>query len=449
MKRTVDALTEGTTMQPTNQTRTVRQTTAAAIFAALATSAYADVITDWSSKASDLVVEAKLGTPPAVRALALVQTAVQEAVDTTTRRDSSPRQPTEAAHGASVDAAVAAANRATLAKLLPSQQASIDAAYQSALAQIADGPTKAAGIAAGESAAAAVLALRADDRPASAEAYRPHAAPGAYVPTATPAVPHWAQRKPWLMTSSAQFRPGPPPTLTSSVWARDYNEVKAVGSKTSIQRSAEQAEIARFWEYSLPPIYLGVVRSVAQLPGRDVTQNARLFAAVLQAMDDAMIAVFDAKYHYNFWRPATAIRNGDIDGNEATERDATWTPFIDAPLHPEYPSAHSILAGAVGAVLKAEISNGPVPVLTTSSPTAKGAVRRWSSLDDFTREVGDARIYEGIHYRTSTDVGAAMGQRIGGLAAEKLLQLPHSSVGGLACAGAEPTTLLPCSVAVR
>ena len=124
------------------------------------------------------------------------------------------------------------------------------------------------------------------------------------------------------------------------------------------------------------------------VPGRDVAQNARMFAAVAQAMDDAMIGVFDAKYHYNFWRPATAIRNGDIDGNEATQREASWSSFVDAPMHPEYPSAHSILGAAVGAVLKAEIGKGPMPALTTTSPTAKGAARRWTNLDDFTREVG-------------------------------------------------------------
>jgi hypothetical protein len=227
------------------------------------------------------------------------------------------------------------------------------------------------------------------------------------------------------MTSAAQFRPGPPPALTGDTWTRDYNEVKAVGGKNSTRRSAEQTEIARFWEYSLPPIYHGVVRSVAHMPGREAAQNARMLAAVSQAMDDAMIAVFDAKYHYNFWRPTTAIRNGDMDGNDATERDASWTPFIDAPMHPEYPSAHSILAAAVATVLKAEVGDGPIPLLTTTSPTAKGATRRWTNLDDFTHEVGNARIYEGIHYRTSTDVGISMGQQIGALTVEKLLPMPH------------------------
>ena len=390
----------------------VRICIAASLLAGVVPNANADVITDWNIKAGEIVTESKLGTPPAIRAMAIVQTSVYEAVNAT-------------APGASVDAAVAAANRATLTKLMPSQQASIDAAYQAALAQVADGPAKTAGIAVGEQAAAAVLARRADDGALPAESHRPHTTAGTYVPTATPAVTQWSQRKPWLMASAAQFRPGPPPALTSDAWARDYNEVKSFGAKNSTRRSAEQTEIARFWEYSLPAIYHGVVRSVAQVPGRDMTQNARMFAAVAQAMDDAMISVFEAKYHYNFWRPATAIRNGDIDGNDATQREASWTSFIDAPMHPEYPSAHSILAAAVGTVLKAEIGKGPVPVLTTTSPTAKGASRRWTNLDDFTREVGDARIYEGIHYRTSTDVGIAMGKQIGALTVEKFLQIPH------------------------
>jgi hypothetical protein len=165
------------------------------------------------------------------------------------------------------------------------------------------------------------------------------------------------------------------------------------------------------------------VQALAERPGRDVARNARLYAAVSQAMDDAMTSVFEAKYHYNFWRPATAIRNGDLDGNTATAREASWIPFIEAPMHPEYPSAHAILAGAVGAVLKAEIGDGPTPELRTTSPTAKGAVRRWSSVDEFVREVAEARIYEGIHYRTSTEVGAEMGRRIGELAVERHLRV--------------------------
>ena len=196
-------------------------------------------------------------------------------------------------------------------------------------------------------------------------------------------------------------------------------------ARTARTAPPEQTQIALFWEATLPPIYHGVVRSVANAPGREVTQNARLFAAVTQATDDALIAIMDAKYHYNFWRPVTAIRNGDIDGNDATERETSWTPFIDTPMHPEYPCAHCIVAGAVGTVLRAEIGTGPVPTLTTTSPTAKGAARSWTKIDDFMQEVANARIYDGVHYRYSTEVGTAMGKQVGELAATKHLRSPE------------------------
>ena len=386
---------------------------AAACLLGAAPPAHADVVTDWNSVAGDLVVQAKLGTPPANRVMAIVQTAVYEAVTAAQLQPSADRT-------AAAAAAVAAANRAALAKLLPQQESAIGAAYQAAIAKLEDGPAKSAGIAAGEQAAARVLAWRADDGAFAPDRYRPHAAPGAYVPTTAVAAPQWGQRKPWLMSSGAQFRPAPPPSLGSAQWARDYNEVKALGSKASSQRTAEQTEIARFWEYSLPPIYHAVVRSVGSMPGRTVAQNARLFAAASQAMDDAVIAVLEAKYHYGFWRPVTAIRNGDRDDNPATEAEPGWAPLIDNPSHPEYPSAHSILAGSLGEVLKQEIGSGRMPELTTSSPTGKAGARRWSTADAFMQEVADARVWEGIHFRTSTEVGLTMGRQIGALAATRV-----------------------------
>jgi hypothetical protein len=383
---------------------------------------HADVVTDWNAKAGEIVVAAKLGTPPANRALAIVQTSVYEATNAITKRYDADGPRLEVAPGASVEAAIAAANRAALAQLVPSQKTSIDAAYEAALSAITDGPAKAAGIAAGEAAAAKTLARRAGDGAAKGEAYRPHTTPGVYVPTVIPVFSQWPQRTPWLMTSPAQFRPGPPPKLTSELWARDYNEVKTLGAKSSTRRTAEQTEIARFWESTLPTVYHGIVQSVAAAPGREVTQNARLFAAVTQAVDDAVIAVFDAKYHYNFWRPITAIRNGDIDGNDATERDPTWLSLIDTPMHPEYPCAHCIVASTVGTVLRAEIGTGPTPTLTTTSDTAMGAARSWTSLDAFIQEVANARVYDGVHYRNSTEVGTAMGREVGALAVTKHLR---------------------------
>jgi hypothetical protein len=379
---------------------------AAAIFISAASAAQADAVIDWNIRANEVVVESKLGTPPAMRVMAIVQCAVHEAVQ-------------QAEPGASFDAAVAAANRATLVKLLPAQQATIERFYQAAIGAMPASRARATGIEAGERAAADVLARRADDGAVQPEPYRPHTTAGKYVPTAAPAAPQWATRRPWLMSSPSQFRPVPPPALESSTWARDYNEVKLLGAKNSTARTPEQTEIANFWEYSLPPIYHGVMRSFAAQPGRTPAHNARLFAAATQALDDSLIAVFDAKYHYHFWRPITAVRNGDADNNPATERDAGWTPLHDAPMHPEYPSGHAILAGALGAVLQAELAGAPSPVLSTSSPSAKNATRRWTSIDAFVREVGDARVYEGIHFRSAVDVGTAMGRQIGSLAAQK------------------------------
>ena len=386
--------------------------------------AHADSVTASNAKAAEIASKHP-ATPPSVRIMAVVQASVFEAVNSITARYAPLRTRIAAAPDASVDAAVAAATRTALLKLMPTQQTAIDADYQAALSAIADGPAKINGIAVGEQAAAAILAWRADDGASGVDEYRPHAAAGSYVPTLLPAVPHWGKRKPWVMTSGEQFRPSQPPALTSAIWVRDYNEIKAVGSKNSTVRTPEQTAIAKFWEATAPAVYWPVACSVANVPGRDVTANARLLALAGMAMDDALIAVFDAKYTFNLWRPITAIRNGDIDGNDATERDAGWTPFIDTPMHPEYPCAHCIVSASLGAVLEAEIGSGPKPKLSSSSKTAAGTMRTWSSVGEFTSEVALARIYDGVHYRNSTEVGTAMGKRIGELVAKGLPNAAH------------------------
>jgi len=378
--------------------------------------AHADVITEWDKVACDAVAAAKIGTPISVRAIAVAQTATYEAVNEITGRYAAPGR--AKASNASVDAAVAAANRATLTQLVPAQKDFIEAAYEKAVGGIQDSEAKTAGIAIGERAAADVLARRSDDGSGTPEAYRPATKPGVYVPTTIPAIPQWPQRKPWVLASASQFRPAPPPALDSALWARDFNESKSLGARTGSTRTAEQTEIARFWEATQPSIYHGVVRSVAEQPGRDVTRNARLFAAFAQGMDDAAIAVFDAKYHYGFWRPITAIRNADIDGNDATARDPSWTPFIETPMHPEYPCAHCILAATVGTILEAEANGEPLPELATTSHTLEGVTRRWKSVDEFVQEVASARIYDGVHFRNSTEVGTAMGRQVGGVIAK-------------------------------
>jgi hypothetical protein len=388
---------------------------------AFAPAAAADSVTDCNTFACDLFGPANFDTPTSNRALAIMHTAVYEAVNAITHRYPPGYFRIEAEPAASVDAAVFAATRATLVKLIPAKAADIEASYKKNLSTIPDGQPKSDGVAVGEKAAAAVLSARSEDGFAVAETYRPYTQPGVYVPTALPALPQWAGRKPWLMSGPSQFRPSPPPDLKSERWARDYNETKSLGRRDGSARTKEETDAARFWEATLPGIYHGIVRSVALMPGRDVTRNARLMMAVSQAVDDAMIAVFDAKYQYNFWRPVTAIRNGDIDGNDATERDPSWTPFIDTPMHPEYPCAHCIVAATIGTVLKGEIGDGAVPIFETVSSTSGGASRTWKKLDDFIQEVANARIYDGVHFRNSTEVGTAMGRKIGELAVAKYI----------------------------
>jgi len=386
-----------------------------------AASVQADVVTDWNQKASEITVAHQAG-PWGQAPMVLIQAAVFESVNAVTRRyPQTGYLKLDAPAGASIDAAVAAVNRAVLTRMATTQGAAIEAAYQAALATVPEGPSKADGIALGERAVSGILAMR---KPTGALPvfYRPITGAGAYVPTVVPAGADLPPASCWVLDRVDQFRPGPPPDLKSAVWARDYNEVKALGARTGSQRTAEQTEIARFWSATTPTIYYPIVRSVANQPGREVTQNARLLAASGQAMVDAIDAVFDAKYHYHFWRPFTAIRNGDQDGNDATERDAGWLPFIETPMHPEYPCAHCTIAGSLGAVLKVEIGSGPTPRLSTTSPALPGVTRSWTNVEAFTQEVINARIYDGVHYRTSGEVGHALGTKVGEVAAAKLLR---------------------------
>ena len=382
-------------------------------------SIFADVVTDTSAKTVALVSSARLSTPEGNRIIATTQTAVFEAVNAVTKRYPHGRSGVKATPDASVEAAVAAATHFVLLKMLPSQKEAIEENYRVALASIADGEPKAAGITVGEGAAAAVLESRIGDNATSIESFRPVTQPGVYVPTSIPAFSTWTKRKPWVLERADQFRPGPPPDLKSDIWARDYNEIKSMGVKNGSKRTPEQTAAASFWETTGTGVYWPIVLSVANSKNREVTQNARLLAIVGQATDDAVIAVFDAKYTYNFWRPVTAIRNGDIDGNDATERDPSWTPFIDTPMHPEYPCAHCTIASTIGTILKAELGEMPVPELSSVSPTLAGSTRKWKAIDDFIREVSEARICDGVHYRNSTEVGTVLGKNVGELVYSK------------------------------
>jgi hypothetical protein len=374
--------------------------------------ARADIVTDWGDTTTQIADEG----PNTIRTMALAQNAVYEAVNAITARYPSDRVDLGPAHAASIDAAVAAASRAVLLQEVPALKDKIEAAYARALAAIAEGEARTRGIGVGERAAADVLSKHSHDLD-SIEPYRPAAAPGLYVPTTIPTGWSLGEHRPWFMTSAAQFRPGPPPALKSEQWARDYNEIKALGSAKSTVRTPEQTEIAKFWATALPDVHLGLARSVATGPGREVTRNARLYAAVAAAMNETETAVFEAKYHYLFWRPITAVRNGDRDDNAATERDADWVPLLVTPMQPEYPCAHCMLAATIATVLREEAGGTSALNLSTTSNTAPGVTRRWTSTDAVVQEVSMARIWGGVHYRTSCEVGNHMGKQVGELVA--------------------------------
>ncbi|MFO1426133.1 MAG: vanadium-dependent haloperoxidase [Steroidobacteraceae bacterium] len=378
-----------------------------------------DAASWWNRQAGDIVAAAQLSTPAANRVMAIASTAAYEAANAVTGRYARALTQLQREPAVSVEAAIAAAHRASLLALLPGQQPAIDGAYRDALAPITDDAARSAGVALGERAARIVLEQRTADGASAVAEYRPATSPGRYVPTALPIATQWPARRPWFMTSGAQFRPAPPPSLASEFWAHDYAEILRLGRRDGSTRSDEQTAAALFWEATQPRIYHELVRIVADQPGRDVVQNARLFALVAEALDDALIAVFDAKYHYAFWRPITAIRNGDVDGNAATLRDAGWLPLIDTPLHPEYPCAHCIAAATVATILQAEIGSGPEPAWTSHGGIAADRQRSWPTLEAFVRDVAEARIAAGVHFRNSTAVGTRMGREVGTLALER------------------------------
>jgi PAP2 superfamily len=374
----------------------------------LAFDARADSVATWADTTTEIATDG----PNTIRTMALAQDAVYEAVNAITARYPRDRVDLGPTQGASI----AAASRTVLLHEAATLKERTEAAYGRALATIPAGESRTRGISVGERAAANTLAKHSDDI-GNPEPYRPLTSPGVYVPTTFPLGYAFAQHRPWFMKSAAQFRPGPPPALTSALWARDYNEIKLLGSVTSKVRTPDQTAIARFWATALPDVHMGVVHSVAIAPGREVTRNARFYAAVTAAMNDGEIAVLEAKYFYSFWRPITAIRNGDRDGNPATERDPDWTPLIATPLHPEYPCAHCLIASTIATVIRAEVGRDRLPTLTSTSNTAPGVTRQWARTEDVVREVSEARILDGVHYRNSTEVGNRMGAQVGALVA--------------------------------
>ncbi|MGD0723337.1 MAG: vanadium-dependent haloperoxidase [Roseiarcus sp.] len=388
----------------------------------LAHPASADVITDWNDKAVAFGVSRNMGPAPAERIIAMTQLAMFDAVNSIERKYRPYLVQLPAAASASKEAAAAAAAGTVLAAVDPRTQDEVKAALAAYLAAIPNGAAKDEGIKLGEAIAAKILEARTNDGARAPDTYRPRTTAGVYVPTAPPLVPQWPGVKPFALTSASQFRPAAPIALNSAEWAADYNEIKELGGLTSTKRSARQTADARFWLAVDGRVYYPVIRTLAQAKELSIVDCARLFALAAVARADAQIAVFDAKYHYGFWRPVTAIRNGDIDDNPATERDAAWQPTDATPMHPEYPCAHCIVSASLAGVVQAVFGTPEMPEVSITSPTAPGIVHRWTDVRAFTDEVSQARIWAGFHYRFSTRVGQDMGYKIGEYVVKNLMQ---------------------------
>jgi hypothetical protein len=383
--------------------------------------ASANVVADWDEKAVAFI-QPRMVPPVAYRAIAIVHIAMFDAVNSIEPVYRPYYAQLPATRETSKEAAAAAAAGTVLIKLLPEAASDIQVALKSYLAAIPEGDAKSGGIKLGEAVAAKTLEARANDGSSAADAYRPVTTAGVYIPTALTVAPHWPDLMPFAMTSPSQFRPKPPIALESEQWGKDYNEIKELGAKNSSKRTARQTEDARFWLLTGPLSTHPLHRQIALRKEMSVIDSARFMTVVTAAEADAMIAVLDAKYKYAFWRPITAIRNGDIDGNAATERDATWLPIDNTPMHPEYPCAHCIVSSAVASAVEAMLWTADIPEVTMTSPTAPGVTHRWTNVNAYADEVAVARIAAGFHYRFSTVVGQDMGRQIGLHAVKTIMQ---------------------------
>ena len=389
--------------------------------------ARADVVLDWNAIAVSTLTGQGQNPFAQARFMSITQLAVFEAVNAITG-DYKPYLGTVVAPaGASVDAAAATAAYAVLKNYFPLAP-NLDAAYAASLAAIPDGTAKAGGIATGQAAAAQMIAARLNDGSSPAQFYQPASTdPGVW--QLTPSCPpagglffQWQNVTPFGVPSApgshawiARFAPDPPPALTSSRYARDYNELKRVGSVTSdlTERPQDRADVARFYAAASPSFVFNLAaRQVAIAEGSSLSQNARTLALVNMATNDSLVASFWTKYHYTFWRPETAIAEGDRDGNPRTDADPTYAPFIVTPCFPSYPSNHGSAGNGAAEVLRRIFGEGE-HVITMTIGAVPGVTLRYTRFDQITADISDARIYGGIHFRFDQEAGADLGRAVG------------------------------------
>jgi hypothetical protein len=410
----------------------------------------ADEVTDWNIAAIDVLALGGQNSVEMTRGLAMAHLAVHDALNAIDRRYEPYLYDARSEPGAAPVAAVAAAMRVALIGALagfgaPEQQAKakerVETVYAAALAKIPDARAKQDGIAAGEAAAAAMLTLRKADGATAQVAYTPGTQPGQWRPHPNPVpanppipdaplaagnqpamLPQWGHMMPFTMRAPWQFRLRPPPTLTSETYTRDYNEVKRLGGKQSAARTVAQAEIARFWYEGSLQGWNRIARIIVGQRTLDRWEHARLFALLNASIADGYIAGADTRYLYNFWRPVTAIRAGDSDGNDATAGDPAWDTFMNTPSLPDYPSTHSVAGGAAAVVMSRFFGTDQLSFTMTSGPPFAGITRSFKSLSEAQEENGDSRVYSGIHFRNSTVAGILQGEQVGRQAFAQYLQ---------------------------
>jgi hypothetical protein len=389
--------------------------------------ANADVVLDWNQIAVSTFIGQGQAPYAQARFMAITQLAVFEAVNAITG-DYKPYLGTVVAPaGASADAAAVAAAYTVLKNYFP-MAPNIDLAYAASLAAIPDGSAKSGGIATGQAAAKQMIAQRLNDGSSPPQFYLPTSIdPGVW--QLTPSCPasggvffQWQNMTPFGVPSApgsqewiAQFAPGPPPALTSKRYARDYNEVKLVGNKSSdlTDRPQDRADVARFYAGSTPSFVFNLAaRQVAGAQGSSMSKNARVLALLNMASSDSLVASFWTKYHYKLWRPETAIVEGSVDGNAKTDGDITFVPYILTPCFPSYPSNHGSGSNSAAEVLRRAFGAGNHEI-TIANPAVPGVTLHYSRFKEITNDISDARVYGGIHFRFDQEAGADLGRDIG------------------------------------
>ena len=412
-------------------------------------SATANEVLTWNETALKAIAAGGQTSVQISRTLAMVQGAVHDALNAITRRYAAYYFEGPGDAGASPDAAVAAAAHTVLVGVIPSfgtpaqkvaALALAEDAYMASLSHGGDGVAKTRGVAVGRAAGAAMLALRQDDGATKDAPYTPGTGPGKWRPHPNPDPPNppiankelapgyapanlpgWGNVTPFTLLSAAQFWLPGPPALASEAYARDYNELKRLGGQKSEARTAEQTEIARFW-FEGPPAWSRIARVVAQGRGLDAWDSARLLALMHLAMADSYIAGFKIRYVYDSWRPVTAIREGDTDGNDATAGDPSWNSLQNTPNVSDYPSTQSTFSGAAAAALAGVLGTDQVSFSVTSGPPFTDITRSFTSVSQAARESADSRIYAGIHFRSACEDGLVLGRKIGERAVALYLQ---------------------------